>query len=65
MQQHGVNGKMQAKRSDYELLRAWSKGDACAGNELIDRHGVMLLRFFRRKLDQHSEDLTQKTFAIP
>jgi RNA polymerase sigma-70 factor (ECF subfamily) len=54
---------MEGKQSDFELLRAWSHGDTSAGNELIDRHGRMLLRFFRRKLDDHSEDLTQKTFA--
>lgn len=51
------------KPSDYELLRAWSDGDADAGNDLIDRHGRMVLRFFRRKLDDHAEDLTQKTFV--
>lgn len=48
--------------SDAALLAAWRTGDARAGSTLVSRHARAVLRFFRRKLDHGSEDLTQRTF---
>lgn len=47
---------------DEELLRAWRAGDRGAGNTLVDRHFKTVYRFFRSKVDDDAEDLTQKTF---
>lgn len=47
---------------DEELLRAWRAGDREAGNTLVDRHFKTVFRFFRSKVDEDAEDLTQKTF---
>ena len=47
---------------DEELLRAWRGGDREAGNTLVDRHFKTVYRFFRSKVDEDAEDLTQKTF---
>lgn len=46
---------------DFELLRAWQDGDHEAGNQLVRRHFSSLYRFFRTKLEDGVEDLTQQT----
>ncbi len=45
---------------DWELLEAWRSGDSLAGNALVRRHFSSIYRFFRSKLDDHVEDLTQQ-----
>lgn len=47
---------------DERLLRAWRDGDQDAGNALVDRHFSTVYRFFRSKVDDDVEDLTQRTF---
>jgi RNA polymerase sigma factor (sigma-70 family) len=49
-----------ARRDDFELLEAWRAGDELAGNTLVRRHFSSVYRFFRSKLDEHVEDLTQQ-----
>jgi RNA polymerase sigma-70 factor (ECF subfamily) len=48
------------RRDDFELLEAWRAGDELAGNTLVRRHFSSVYRFFRSKLDEHVEDLTQQ-----
>lgn len=48
------------RRDDFELLEAWRAGDELAGNALVRRHFSSVYRFFRSKLDEHVEDLTQQ-----
>ena len=48
--------------ADLELLAAWRKGDAKAGNDLVKRHFGDLYGFFRNKLDGDVDDLIQSTF---
>ena len=48
--------------SDYDLLLAWSRGDAAAGDLLVRRHYPGVFRFFDVKLTPVAEDLTQRTF---
>jgi RNA polymerase sigma-70 factor (ECF subfamily) len=48
--------------SDVELLEAWRGGDERAGRELFERHFDSIYRFFRSKVDDAAEDLTQQTF---
>jgi RNA polymerase sigma factor (sigma-70 family) len=45
---------------DFELLDAWRSGDQLAGNALVRRHFSSVYRFFRSKLDDGVEDLTQQ-----
>lgn len=47
---------------DYSLLEAWRAGDRKRGNELFQRHIGSVSRFFRTKIPDHAEDLTQSTF---
>lgn len=47
---------------DLVLLRAWRGGDRAQGSTLFLRHVASVSRFFRTKVPQHAEDLTQKTF---
>ncbi|MCA9636235.1 MAG: RNA polymerase sigma factor [Myxococcales bacterium] len=49
-------------RSDHELLEAWRGGDPAAGRELFGRHFTPVFRFFRNKVDDAADDLTQQTF---
>lgn len=44
------------------MLEAWRAGDAVAGNRLVRRHFSSVFRFFRTKLSDGVEDLTQQTF---
>lgn len=46
---------------DFDLLEAWSAGDGRAGDELFRRHALGVLRFFRSKVPDAAEDLTQRT----
>lgn len=48
--------------SDLDLLEAWRQGDRAAGEILFERHFQRIYRFFRTKLDEGAEDLTQRTF---
>lgn len=48
--------------TDFALLDAWARGDRDAGNRLFDRHFPAVFRFFRNKVDDQAEDLTQATF---
>lgn len=47
---------------DFDLLTQWRDGDKAAGNRLVRRHFSSVYRFFRSKLDDKVEDLTQQTF---
>ncbi len=49
-------------RSDEELLDAWRRGDAQAGNQLFSRHFKTVQRFFLNKTSGEVEDLVQQTF---
>jgi RNA polymerase sigma-70 factor (ECF subfamily) len=49
-------------KTDFELLEAWREGDQRAGKELFARHFDSIYRFFRSKVDDAAEDLTQQTF---
>jgi RNA polymerase sigma factor (sigma-70 family) len=49
-------------KSDFELLESWRSGDERAGRELFARHFDSIYRFFRSKVDDAAEDLTQQTF---
>lgn len=49
-------------RDDFELLEAWRGGDTTAGEELFARHFDPVFGFFRTKLENAAEDLTQQTF---
>ncbi|HVI01897.1 MAG TPA: RNA polymerase sigma factor [Enhygromyxa sp.] len=48
--------------SDFDLLEAWRGGDERAGRELFARHFDSVYRFFRSKVEDAAEDLTQQTF---
>jgi RNA polymerase sigma factor (sigma-70 family) len=49
-------------QTDFELLEAWRDGDENAGRELFGRYFDAVYRFFRNKVDEAAEDLTQQTF---
>ncbi len=48
--------------TDFELLQAWRGGDEAAGRDLFSRYFDSVFRFFRNKVDDSAEDLTQQTF---
>jgi RNA polymerase sigma factor (sigma-70 family) len=48
---------------DAELLTRWQRGDAEAGEALIERHTPRLYRFFAAAVTDGAEDLCQQTFA--
>lgn len=48
--------------SDFELLQGWRAGDESAGRTLFGRYFESVFRFFRNKVDDAAEDLTQQTF---
>ncbi len=48
--------------TDAALLDAWRDGDREAGHRLFRRHVRSISGFFRSKVGQAGEDLTQKTF---
>jgi RNA polymerase sigma-70 factor (ECF subfamily) len=47
---------------DRTLLDAWRAGDRERGNQLFRRHIRSVSRFFRTKIPDAAEDLTQSTF---
>lgn len=47
---------------DFELLAAWQAGDKQAASTLLRRHFSRVYQFFRSKLDDQVDDLTQRTF---
>lgn len=47
---------------DRALLDAWRRGDRERGNALFRRHIKSVSRFFRSKIPEAAEDLTQSTF---
>jgi RNA polymerase sigma factor (sigma-70 family) len=49
-------------RGDFDLLQAWRAGDTIAGEELFARHFARVFGFFRSKIEEAAEDLTQQTF---
>jgi RNA polymerase sigma factor (sigma-70 family) len=48
---------------DAELVEAWRRGDAAAGELLFRRHFAAISRFFRNKFSGGVEDLIQQTFV--
>jgi len=48
--------------ADHMLLAAWKRGDRELGNQLFRRHIRSVSRFFRTKVPEAAEDLTQSTF---
>ncbi len=48
---------------DAELLARWQRGDAEAGEALIERHTPRLYRFFAAAVTDGADDLCQQTFA--
>lgn len=52
----------EAEPTDYELLQAWRDGQESAGRALFSRYFDSVYRFFRNKVDDAAEDLTQQTF---
>ena len=53
---------MSEPADDLALLAAWRAGDRERGNELFQRHIRSISRFFRTKVPEAAEDLTQNTF---
>ena len=47
---------------DLELVSAWRRGDADAGERLVGRHLEAVHRFFSNKVRGSADDLVQKTF---
>ena len=47
---------------DFELWRAWAAGDEDAGNLLVRKHFTSIYRFFRSKVGDLADELTQRTF---
>jgi RNA polymerase sigma factor (sigma-70 family) len=48
--------------SDEDLLAAWNGGDDGAGERLFDRYFVRIVRFFRTKVHDETDELVQRTF---
>jgi RNA polymerase sigma factor (sigma-70 family) len=48
--------------TDFDLLESWRGGEETAGRELFARYFDSVYRFFRNKVDDAAEDLTQQTF---
>jgi RNA polymerase sigma-70 factor (ECF subfamily) len=53
---------MTTVNDDLRLFEAWCAGDTCAGNQLLTRHFDAVYSFFRNKVPDAAEDLTQQTF---
>jgi RNA polymerase sigma factor (sigma-70 family) len=47
---------------ELDLLKAWAGGDRTAGATLVERHYDAIVRFFRNKAGDASDDLVQRTF---
>jgi RNA polymerase sigma-70 factor (ECF subfamily) len=50
------------ERTDVGLLEAWRGGDRQAGHRLFRRHVRSISGFFRSKVGEGGDDLTQRTF---
>jgi RNA polymerase sigma factor (sigma-70 family) len=50
-----------SEHGDLRLLQAWTAGDRRAGEELYDRYFAIVYRFFRSKVPEATQDLTQAT----
>lgn len=48
--------------SDETLWEAWCGGDKAAGDALVQRYFLAIVRFFRSKVYGHADELTQATF---
>jgi RNA polymerase sigma-70 factor (ECF subfamily) len=48
--------------SDLELYTRWRHGHAPSGELLFERYFEIVFHFFRARVDQAAEDLTQQTF---
>jgi RNA polymerase sigma-70 factor (ECF subfamily) len=48
---------------DAALLEAWRAGDTAAGNRLFHRHADAVIRVFRNKVGDATDDLVQRTFV--
>jgi RNA polymerase sigma factor (sigma-70 family) len=48
--------------SDEQLLGAWNRGDAVAGERLFDRYFLRVVRFFHTKVRGDIDELVQRTF---
>src|SRR5690349_21830677 len=59
----GIMGGFERMDDDAELLARWQRGDAEAGEALIERHTPRLYRFFAAAVTDGAEDLCQQTFA--
>src|SRR5438105_4479150 len=61
---HFLRRRFDAAAADADLLRAYvAGGDADAFRALVERHGPMVLRLCRRRLDAHAaDDAFQATF---
>lgn len=57
-----MSGTEEQEPSDFELLEAWRGGEEAAGRRLFARYFDSVYRFFRNKVDDAAEDLTQQTF---
>lgn len=49
--------------TDFELLQAWRRGDAPAGQKLFKRHFRAVYRFFQTKCEAEADELVQATFT--
>jgi RNA polymerase sigma-70 factor (ECF subfamily) len=58
----GLGASAADETSDLELLEAWRAGDRERGSALFRRYARSVSRFFRTKLPESAEDLTQSTF---
>ena len=53
---------MMPEADDFDLLEAWRSGDSRAGDALFARHFERIYRFFKSKVADEADELTQRTF---
>ena len=49
--------------NDNELIEGWRAGDLDAANTFVERHFMIVYRFFATKVASEADDLTQQAFA--
>ncbi len=49
--------------SDTDLIAGWRSGDLAAANTFVERHFMLVYRFFATKVPAEADDLTQQAFA--
>jgi len=49
--------------ADDTLVEQWKDGDLQAANTFVERHFMMVYRFFATKVPPDADDLTQQAFA--